>query len=340
MVFASPRTERLFDCSNDEAVVVIDAPRITNNPIARFVWLQTTFYKWIKKTKCDIVFNMNNLAGPASVPQILFIQQSRYFSKEALRSYRRRDVPLKSRCRSLFEPFIMRFLYRSSIRKCKRVIVQTEVMKKAVVNQFDLAEKEVFVIPPSLPQLDKFQGPSSHLRPMRTNGWYHWLYVGNSQPYKNLKVVKEVAQMASPNRLNWYFHIVGGDRTNLWDDAKTFFYPYLTREELSEAYSLANALIMPSLTETVGLPMIEAISMKTPVIAADRPYAHEICGPCALYFDPYSAISLYNKLMEIQTNTHNRVEECKNYAKERFSSKRNGMMVWKTVETLLTPGDP
>jgi glycosyltransferase involved in cell wall biosynthesis len=58
---------------------------------------------------------------------------------------------------------------------------------------------------------------------------------------------------------------------------------------LTEAYTLADLLIMPSLQETVGLPMLEAMNAGTPVLAADRPYAREICQDAASFFDPTDA---------------------------------------------------
>lgn len=61
---------------------------------------------------------------------------------------------------------------------------------------------------------------------------------------------------------------------------------HLKRETLRSAYHLATAIVMPSLVETVGLPMIEAMSLGKPVIAADRPYAHDICEDAALFYDP------------------------------------------------------
>jgi len=43
-------------------------------------------------------------------------------------------------------------------------------------------------------------------------------------------------------------------------------------------------LVMPSLAETVGLPMLEACAIGCPVLAADLPYAREICGEAASFF--------------------------------------------------------
>ena len=56
---------------------------------------------------------------------------------------------------------------------------------------------------------------------------------------------------------------------------------------------------MPSLVETVGLPMLEAMSAGVPVVAADRDYAHDLCGDAALYFDPLDHTALAQTLQSL-----------------------------------------
>jgi glycosyltransferase involved in cell wall biosynthesis len=65
---------------------------------------------------------------------------------------------------------------------------------------------------------------------------------------------------------------------------------------LREAYELATALIMPSFVETVGLPMLEAMNVGTPVLAANRPYAHDVSEDAALFFDPVDVSDLTSKV--------------------------------------------
>ena len=45
-------------------------------------------------------------------------------------------------------------------------------------------------------------------------------------------------------------------------------------------------MVFPSLAESFGLPLVEAMAAGCPVAAADRPYAREVAGPAAVYFDP------------------------------------------------------
>lgn len=42
--------------------------------------------------------------------------------------------------------------------------------------------------------------------------------------------------------------------------------------------------------------MLEAMAAGAPVVAADRPYAREICGPAAAFFDPDSPDALFLQL--------------------------------------------
>lgn len=67
---------------------------------------------------------------------------------------------------------------------------------------------------------------------------------------------------------------------------------------LAALYTSASCLVMPSLEESFGIPIIEAMALGTPVAAArvegaDRdkyfiPFS-EICGEAAEYFDPFDA---------------------------------------------------
>ena len=69
---------------------------------------------------------------------------------------------------------------------------------------------------------------------------------------------------------------------------------------LSE-YEKADALIFPSVLESYGLPLVEAMVMGLPVIAADLPYARVLCGDEGIYFEPESSESLLKACKELKT---------------------------------------
>ena len=53
---------------------------------------------------------------------------------------------------------------------------------------------------------------------------------------------------------------------------------------------------MPSLYEGFGIPVLEAMSQGTPVIASDIPSLREVAGDAAIYFNPQDIDDLADKL--------------------------------------------
>ena len=76
---------------------------------------------------------------------------------------------------------------------------------------------------------------------------------------------------------------------------------HLSHADCLTEYEKADALIFPSVLESYGLPLIEAMVMGIPVIAADLPYARVLCGDEGIYFDPESSESLIVACTELKT---------------------------------------
>jgi len=64
------------------------------------------------------------------------------------------------------------------------------------------------------------------------------------------------------------------------------FLPYVTERELKALYTCAVAFLMPSRKEGFGLPVLEAMSVGTPVIASAIGAHREVAGDAALVLDP------------------------------------------------------
>lgn len=67
---------------------------------------------------------------------------------------------------------------------------------------------------------------------------------------------------------------------------RLFHFSDLTDCELVWCYEHAKALIFASHIEGFGLPLIEAMHYRLPVLASDIPIHHEVAGEGALYFSP------------------------------------------------------
>ncbi|HEY2435631.1 MAG TPA: glycosyltransferase, partial [Solirubrobacteraceae bacterium] len=60
-------------------------------------------------------------------------------------------------------------------------------------------------------------------------------------------------------------------------------------EELEGLYTLASCVVLPSLYEGFGLPVLEAMSRGVPVACSDIPALREVAGEAALFFAPTAA---------------------------------------------------
>jgi alpha-1,2-rhamnosyltransferase len=77
----------------------------------------------------------------------------------------------------------------------------------------------------------------------------------------------------------------------------------LTDSDLEFCYHQANALVYPSFVEGFGLPLIESLDRKLPVLASDIPVFREIVGDFATYFDLSDPDSLCDAIKSLDSTS-------------------------------------
>jgi glycosyltransferase involved in cell wall biosynthesis len=86
-------------------------------------------------------------------------------------------------------------------------------------------------------------------------------------------------------------------------DAVTFA-AYVGEEALRRLYTDAVCLVLPSLGEGFGLPILEAMACGTPVITACASSLPEVAGDAALLVDPYDALGLADAMYRTLTDSN------------------------------------
>lgn len=132
-----------------------------------------------------------------------------------------------------------------------------------------------------------------------------FLYISNSPPHKNHKFLIE-AFCNSFDELGRGSLLVTVPSSSielckLISEKSGLGYPilnvgFIDREKLIELYLSHEYLIFPSLAESFGLGLVEAIDAGCKVIVSDLPYAYEVCKP-SLTFDPYSIESIKKAIL-------------------------------------------
>ena len=74
---------------------------------------------------------------------------------------------------------------------------------------------------------------------------------------------------------------------------------WIEQEELAAVYSLADALLLPSLFESCGLPVLEAMAAGCPVVTADRYGTKELAEDAAVLVNPESVDAIADGITRV-----------------------------------------
>lgn len=147
-----------------------------------------------------------------------------------------------------------------------------------------------------------------------------WLMVGVDEPRKNFALVRHAQALLGPKSVPALR--IGPDTAPRVDDTA-----------LRCALRRARGLIMPSLNEGFGLPVIEAMASGCPVLCSAIPVFHEITGEHARFFDPRDPESLAEQLRQALADPgaeRRRAERARTHA-DQFTWERTAALTWETL---------
>ena len=179
-------------------------------------------------------------------------------------------------------------LAESAMRRGAHIVTDTKAVAEEVCDHFGLSPDRVTTVPlgvglPAAPQ--KLNRPRPYL-----------LTVATFEPRKNLSRLVEAFgcsgvsathDLVVVGRTGWGPALTGIETMTALDD-----------ETLAAAYAGATAVVMPSLYEGFGLPVVEAMQLGVPVVCSDIPVLREVTGGHARFIDPLSTDSIVEALRE------------------------------------------
>jgi glycosyltransferase involved in cell wall biosynthesis len=83
---------------------------------------------------------------------------------------------------------------------------------------------------------------------------------------------------------------------------------WVHQQELAAFYAMADALLLPSLFESCGLPVLEAMAAGCPVVTTDRYGTKELAEGAAILVDPESVDSIAEGIRRVLNDTTLRAE--------------------------------
>lgn len=278
-VFCSPRNTRNFDMPHSQKLFEVPRPYAEGSALGRLHWLKRGLRKDVKMLKANMLVCMSGIgSSPARVPMMVFIQQALPFCYEALG---RCDLRTQIRMRTIGN------LMKRSCNDAALIVTQTPTMSNWIQSACKLANMQIMVVKPWGDQvgMDSEQGGSADAM-RNVPAHLRLLYVGNSSRYKNLECLFSALPEIRRHTPGATLFLTCPATHPICKKTGAVGLGYLGGSALRSAYQLATLLVTASLVESGNLILTEAMAMGTPIVAADRAYARDLCEGAAVYFNP------------------------------------------------------
>ena len=292
--------------------------------IDRIKWDLWGLKRWSKKKdiKADLIISFQNTGSIYynNVEQLIYLHQSIPFTDKINWSFLKRDErPL------WFYKNIYRKIIKYSLRKNSYIVVQTEWMKNAVIEQFNWNPKKISVIKPNIKNISIEKVPKIDFNDNK----FHIFYPSNIAKYKNHELIVKALKYIKDNKQEIYNNLIihftfarnlsnyrNAELINLAKKLQVIghirFEGKISYERVLSFYKSCNLTPFPSYIESFPLPLIEAAAFGLPILVSDLDYAREVIGRYkgAKFLDytdvtlwAENIIDLYNK--RIKYKPHN-----------------------------------
>jgi glycosyltransferase involved in cell wall biosynthesis len=201
-------------------------------------------------------------------------------------------------------------------RRADRIVCESKYVKSDIVRILNVPDEKVAVIaaPPLRQVLGEFG--SAELENVRSRlglpnrfvfypaqFWPHKNHLRLIDAFKQVVVQEpDLKLVLTGKKLYDYVTVMRAVKEAGLEDSIQHL-GYIEQADLQAIYYLAIALVMPSLFESVSIPIYEALQAGTPVAASNILSFPEQVGEAGLLFDPFSSVSIAESILKLVNDT-------------------------------------
>lgn len=239
---------------------------------------------------------------------------------------------------------IIYFYHKTSLKRADMIIAVSKSSKEDTMKFFNISEKKIKIVYMGYKKIcdvleSRVDLPENF-----------FLFVGVVKERKNFfNIVKAFELFKKENSENNYKLVVAGktgndyytmikkyiDENNLTKDI--IFLEYLNDSQLSYVYKRAKALVFPSIVESFGFPVLEAMSCGIPVITTKYQGPSEIVKDAGILVDPNNILEIsqaISKLIKDENIKNNFIK--KGYEKSKqFSWQKSAEDILRELRCLV-----
>lgn len=245
----------------------------------------------------------------------------------------------------------LRRVVPKTLKKADLILTVSNAVKDEIIKEFGVDKNKIVVthVPPDKSFSIKKSSSeiSKALKKYHIDSKYIY-FIGNFEPRKNLSTLISAYKLL-PYEIKSQYGLVlaGGKGWNYRETEKLLvdtqnegenikYIGYIDQKDSPALYQGASLFVMASVYEGFGIPILEAMESKVPVVASDIPVLRETASNAAMFFECKDSRSLANAIEKVISDKKLQNELVKLGSKNlhRFSWQKNIASIKEAISNL------
>ena len=325
-IFVTPGEDRCLEESENVHIIELKCPTYP-------LWEQVALPRAVKKIMPDLLHCTSNTAPlQCPVPLILTLHDIIYLEKRHSSSF------------TWYQEmgwFYRRMVVPRVLANCEKIITVSQFERKRILDVLHLPEEQLVAVYNGFNSHFHVQPKAPEITRKYIDADNYLFFLGNTDPKKNTpRVLKAYSDYLkqSTQKLPLLIADLKGDvidrileEENITEIKSYIHAPgYIANTDLVALYCGAFAFLYPSLRESFGIPMLEAMACGTPIIAGNTSAMPEIAGEGALLADPFDSNDITEKILQLEK------DQALYQQQVEYGIQRSQLFSWRnTAESLL-----
>jgi glycosyltransferase involved in cell wall biosynthesis len=306
-------------------------------------WEQVLLPAELKKRNIDLVHCTSNTAPIyTDVPTVITLHDIIYLEKLNF---------TKGTLYQIFGNFYRRWNVPRVVSKASKILTVSEYERQRILQHFRLPDDHVVTV---------YNGVGESFKKIEDNATLQSIskkynlpdnyifFLGNTDPKKNVEgVLRSLSILRRQNKLTFQLLMLDINRDYLQNLASKIgdtevlshitFCGYVPNYELPAIYSMAKLFLYPSLRESFGIPLLEAMACGVPVITSNTSSMPEVAADAAVKVNPTNPEEIASAI-DTLINDKTRQQQLVNKGLERvnqFTWKNNAIKTLNIYKTLV-----
>lgn len=287
---------------------------LTSNPYIRVLWEQFSFPFYLLCHGIDVLYSVGNTTSILAPCKVVLLMEN-------VNPYSKLNLPWSAKERLRF--LLLRLLGWLSARRATKIRFVSQNSLDRMASQIKVSSKKCVVIPHGVSEKTIQKGEVVYKETPARN---YLLTIGANGPHRNtVRLLQAFSLLVTQYGYAGDLIVVGNTGSSRWRQdldelvqklelsGRVVLKGEVPHRDMAMYFQQADVFVFPSIEETFGIPVIEAMGLGVPVTVSDcdldparrgkcfNPF-REICGEAAHYFNPFDVEDMASNINYVVSN--------------------------------------